>query len=40
MCIHDFGGHFIKTWTPWYDGVATPMEAEAMGLKEAILLAC
>jgi len=34
MCIHDFGDYFIKAWTTWYDGVATPMEAEALGLKK------
>lgn len=36
-CIRDYRGHFVKALTAWFDGVPTPMEAEAWGLKEAIL---
>jgi len=37
MCIQDSHGNFIKASTKWYDGVPPPSEAEAMGLREAIL---
>jgi hypothetical protein len=38
MCIRDYRGHFVKANTAWFDGVPTLMEAEAWGIKEAILL--
>jgi len=37
MCIRDSHGNIIKASTKWYDGVPSPSEAEAMGLREAIL---
>jgi len=37
MCIRDYRSHFVKAETTWFNGVPTPMEAEAWGLKEAIL---
>jgi ribonuclease HI len=37
MCIRDSHGNFIKASIKWYDGVPPPSEAEAMGLKDAIL---
>jgi len=37
MCIRNHYGHFIKALTKWYDGVPPPSEAEALGLRDAIL---
>jgi hypothetical protein len=37
MCLRDENGHFIAAKTAWFHGLAQPQEAEARGLKEAII---
>lgn len=37
MCLRDSRGHFMKVKTTTFYGVPLPYEAEACGLKEAIL---
>ena len=37
MCIRDSHGNFIKASKKWHDGVPPPSQAEAMGLRDAIL---
>jgi len=37
MCIRNSHGHFIKAQSKWYEGLPTPLEAEALGLRDAIL---
>jgi hypothetical protein len=37
MCIRDQRGSFIKAATTWYEGCPSPQEAEAVGLRDAIL---
>jgi len=37
MCIRDHHGRFVKADTTWYEGCPPPQEAEAVGLRDAIL---
>lgn len=37
MCIRRSRGHFIKVQSKWYEGFPSPSEAEALGLRDAIL---
>jgi len=37
MCILNAQGHFFKALTKWFDYYPTPLEAEALGLREAIV---
>jgi ribonuclease HI len=37
MCLRDENGHFIAAKTTWSHNLAQPQEAEARGLKEAII---
>lgn len=37
MCIRNSRGHFIKALSKWYEGTPPPLEAEALGLRDAIL---
>ncbi|KEH36568.1 hypothetical protein MTR_2g014845 [Medicago truncatula] len=37
MCIRDQRSRFIKAATTWYEGCPPPQEAEAVGLRDAIL---
>jgi hypothetical protein len=33
MCVRDSQGNFMKAGTLWYDGLLSPTEAEALGLR-------
>ncbi|XP_024636060.1 uncharacterized protein [Medicago truncatula] len=37
MCVRDQRGRFLKAATNWYEGCPPPQEAEAVGLRDAIL---
>jgi len=37
MCIRNAQAHFFKALTKWFDYYPTSLEAEALGLKEAIV---
>ncbi|RHN48105.1 hypothetical protein MtrunA17_Chr7g0260151 [Medicago truncatula] len=37
MCLRNHQGHFIKALTKWYEGTPPPQEAEALGLRDAII---
>jgi len=36
MCIQNSCVHFVKASTKWYDSFPSPLEAEAMGMCDAI----
>jgi len=37
MCLRNAHDHFLKALTKWYDYIPSPLEAETLGLKEAML---
>jgi len=36
MCLRNSRGRFIKALSKWYDSIPTPLEAEALSLRDAI----
>jgi len=37
MCLRDLNGEYIAAKITWFQGIPQPQEAEACGLKEAII---